>query len=233
MLKKFPEQALRFAVDGVIPPSALGQARHAQQLEHYARRRAGAMMAPLPGQIAQAKKDARLTGYTHGYADAIAEVVPHLAALLADVHSLRDGLRQQLCNVLTRSLQAEGVHAELIVQRCAQQLASPDPILLFLPEQDLLLRQALQARLQALPGADAVQLRSTDGPHALLKVGSRVLELDPVGPLLVALDDELDVAALEEEARRRAQAYVDSFTPRARPAAAHPSGHKEPVHAPR
>lgn len=211
MLKRFPETALRFAIDGVIAPSVLREAARAVQLEHYARRRAAALMAPLPGHIERVKKEARLEGYAQGYVEGITQAVPHLAAMLADAQAVRATLRQQLCDAVRCSLEDEDVAAELIVQRCEKSMADADDLVLYLPESNPQLRQAVSGKLQALAASRNVVLRSTNGPYPLLQAGGRLLELDPAGALLAAIDLEAGAPALDAEARARARAYVEGF----------------------
>lgn len=211
MLKQFPEVILDYAAGGVISPSALGCAARATQLEQVARQRAGAALGEIPERAEQALRQARLDGHAKGYVDAVLAAVPHLVNLLADAQQLRASLRAQLQQVLECSLQAEGVAHELIVNRCRRALAGTDEITLYLPEKDTLLADALREGLSGLDGGTRVQLRATQSPYPALKAGPLMAELDPVGPLLAAIDAPVDTAVLEAAAQQHAMTYATEF----------------------
>ena len=209
MLKSFPEQALNFAVGGVISPSALGQAARADQLLAAARRRAADTLDGVPAQVAQATAEARRDGFHQGYTEALSEVVPLLQATLADVQTLREAVLGQIRTVISASLAAEAVDAELVIRRCEQALAAGETALrLHLPPQHETLRAALQQRLEQQQPALPLQVLSGQGELPVLSVGALVYELDPANAMGRAVEDRVDLEALEAGARTRAARYV-------------------------
>lgn len=218
MLKSFPEQALSFAVGGVISPSALGQAARADQLVSTARRRAAAVLEEVPAQVSLATAHARRDGFHQGYAEAVTHAVPLLEAALADVQTLREAVLGQLRAVVGASLAAESVEADLVIRRCEQALANGETdIRLHVPPQMDALRKALQQRLaQHTPELPLVVLEG-QGALPVLSVGALVYELDPVHALSRAVEASVDVDALEAGARERASRYLAEINARLKP----------------
>lgn len=209
MLKSFPELVLAHAQDGVIAPSALGRAARADQLESAARRRATALLDALPAQVDDATAQARIDGFSQGYADAIAEAVPLLVAALGDVQLLRAAVLDQLRQVITASLAAEGVDAALVVRRCEQLLAGAGSTMeLYVPEQMPALGEAVLAQLADKPWAASLKLLSARSALPMLKAGPLLFELDPSGSIAAAVEASVDAQALEAGARQRATAYL-------------------------
>ncbi len=209
MLKSFPEHVLAHAQDGVIAPSALGQAARADQLESAARRRATALLDALPAQVDGATAQARIDGFSQGYADAIAEAVPLLVAALGDVQSLRAAVLARLREVITASLAAEGVDAALVVARCEQLLAGADAGMeLYVPAQMPALGEAVLAQLADRPWATSLTLLSARSALPMLKAGPLLFELDPAGAIAAAVEASVDAQALEAGARQRATGYL-------------------------
>lgn len=209
MLKRFPDSALAFAVDGVIPPRALGHARHAAQLEQAARRRARAAMDEANAQVAGQRQQAHADGFAAGYSEGLQQAVAPLAALLADVAQLRARLREETREALQAALTLSGADTEVIVQGCRRLLEHPEhTVCLYLPRQATALSNAVRARLQAALDAGQLQLRTTDGPQPMLHAGPLVLELDLHGPLLATADPLLDTATVDAAARQRGQDYA-------------------------
>lgn len=209
MLKSFPEHVLPHARQGVIAPSALGQAARAEQIESAARRRASDVLSALPDQVDAAKTQARRDGFSAGYADAIAEAVPLLAAALNDVQALREAVLGKVREVIAASLAAEGVEAALVVRRCEQLLASTGPGLeLYVPGHTPELGAAVLARLAETSPAAELQVLPAQTPLPILKAGPLLFELDPVGAMAAAVETRVDADALEAGARERAAAYI-------------------------
>jgi len=218
MLKSYPEQALSFAVDAVISPSALGQAARADQLLSNARRRAAATLDGVPAQVALATAQARRDGFHQGYAEAITHAVPLLEAALADVQSLREAVLGQLRTVIRASLAAESVEAELVIRRCEQALANGETdIRLHIPPQMDALREALQQRLAQHTPMLPLQVLDGQGALPVLSAGALVYELDPVHALSRAVEASVDASALEAGARERACAYLAAINARLKP----------------
>ncbi len=215
MLKSFPEHVLAHAQGGVIAPSALGQAARADQLESAARRRASAVLGALPEQVDAAIAQARLDGFRQGYADAIAEAVPLLAAALGDVQTTRDAVLGQVREVISASLAAEGVDAALVVRRCEQLLgAAESGLVLYVPEQMAALGDTVLAQLGTKDDAPSVQIVAARSALPMLKAGPLLFELDPVGAMTAAVEASVDAEALEAAARQRAGAYVSGIDTR-------------------
>ncbi len=209
MLKSFPEYVLAHAQGGVIAPSALGQAARADQLETAARRRASEVLGALPGQVEAATSEARLAGFGQGYADAIGEAVPLLAAALGNVQAVRDAVLGQVREVIAASLAAEGVDASLVVRRCEQLLGNADTgLVLYVPEQMPTLGDAVREQLARKPDAPALQLLSARSALPMLKAGPLLFELDPAGAITTAVEASVDADALDAAARQRANDYV-------------------------
>lgn len=215
MLKSFPEHVLSHAQGGVIAPSALGQAARADQLETAARRRASAVLGALPEQVDAAIAQARLDGFSQGYADAIAEAVPLLAAALGDVQATRDAVLGQVREVISASLAAEGVDAALVVRRCEQLLgAAESSLVLYVPEQMPALGETVLAQLATKADVPSVQIVASRSALPMLKAGPLLFELDPVGAMAAAVEASVDAEALEAAARQRAGAYVSGIDTR-------------------
>lgn len=215
MLKSFPEHVLAHAQGGVIAPSALGQAARADQLEAAARRRASAVLGALPEQVDAAIAQARLDGFRQGYADAIAEAVPLLAAALGDVQTTRDAVLGQVREVISASLAAEGVDAALVVRRCEQWLgAAESGLVLYVPEQMPALGETVLAQLATKADAPSVQIVAARSALPMLKAGPLLFELDPAGAMAAAVEASVDADALEAAARQRASAYVSGIDAR-------------------
>lgn len=215
MLKSFPEHVLAHAQGGVIAPSALGQAARADQLEAAARRRAAAVLGALPEQVDAATAQARLDGFREGYADAIAEAVPLLAAALGDVQATRDAVLGQVREVIAESLAAEGVEAALVVRRCEQLLgAAESALVLYVPEQMPALGESVLAQLATKADAPCVQMVASRSALPMLKAGPLLFELDPAGAMAAAVEASVDADALEAAARQRASAYVSGIDAR-------------------
>ena len=209
MLKSFPEHVLAHAQGGVIAPSALGQAARADQLESAARRRASEVLGALPGQVDAATHEARLAGFGQGYADAISEAVPLLAAALGNVQAVREAVLGQVREVIAASLAAEGVEAALVVRRCEQLLGSADTgLVLYVPEQMPAFGEAVREQLAQNPDGPALQLLSARSALPMLKAGPLLFELDPVGAITAAVEASVDADALDAAARRRASDYA-------------------------
>ncbi|WP_282298188.1 hypothetical protein [Stenotrophomonas sp. PS02289] len=218
MLKSFPEQALNFAVGGVISPSALGQAARADQLVSMARRRAADVLDAVPAQVAVATEQARRDGYHDGYAEAVAEAVPLLEAALADVQTLREAVLGQLRAVIAASLAAESVEAELVIRRCEQAFADGETdIRLHVPPQLEALRDAVRQRLAQHTPMLPLQVLGGQGTLPVLSVGALVYELDPVHALSRAVEASVDANVLEAGARERASAYLAAINARLKP----------------
>ena len=215
MLKSFPEHVLAHAQGGVIAPSALGRAARADQLESAARRRASAVLGALPEQVEAATAQARLDGFQQGYADAIAEAVPLLAAALGDVQATREAVLGQVREVMTASLAAEGVDAALVVRRCGQLLgAAESGLVLYVPGQMPALGEAVLAQLVAKDQAPSLQIETAQSALPMLKAGPLLFELDPAGAMAAAVEASVDADALEAAARQRAGAYVSGIDAR-------------------
>lgn len=215
MLKSFPEHVLAHAQGGVIAPSALGQAARADQLESAARRRASAVLGALPEQVDAAIAQARLDGFQQGYADAVAEAVPLLAAALGDVQALREAVLGQVREVISASLTAEGVEATLVVRRCEQlRAAAESGLVLYVPERMPELGEAVLAQLGAQAQAPAIEVMPARSALPMLKAGSLLFELDPAGAMVAAVEASVDAEALEAAARQRAGAYVSGIDSR-------------------
>lgn len=209
MLKSFPEYVLPHAQGGVIAPSALGQAARADQLESVARRRAAHVLGNVPAQVDTALAQARMDGFEQGYADAISEAVPLLAAALGDVQALRAAVLGQLREVVGASLAAEGVEASLVVRRCEQLLgAASTELVLHVPERTPALAEAVRAALAQMPAPPALQIVPTRSALPMLKAGPLLFELDPVTAIAAAVEASVDTDALEAAARQRAGAYA-------------------------
>jgi hypothetical protein len=209
MLKSFPEHVLAHAQGGVIAPSALGQAARADQLESAARRRASDVLGALPGQVDAATTEARLAGFGQGYADAISEAVPLLAAALGNVQAVRAAVLGQVREVIAACLAAEGVDAALVVRRCEQLLGNADTgLVLYVPEQMPALGEAVRAQLAQKPDAPALKLLSARSALPMLKAGPLLFELDPVGAVTAAVEASVDADALDAAARQRASDYA-------------------------
>ncbi|MEG2804546.1 hypothetical protein [Stenotrophomonas sp.] len=208
MLKTYPEHLLRLARDGVIGPRAMGAATHGGQIEQAARRRAGQALAEVATQAEQARAAAAAQGRAEGLADAIAQALPPLTALLGDAAALRQAALAELALALRESLAAEGLCAALVIQRCTRLLAGTDAITVYVPQADTALVEALQARLAALPAAqrDAVQIRRAGVPLPLLKAGGIMVELDPQAAVMAAVDHALDSTLVQANALQRRQA---------------------------
>lgn len=218
MLKSFPEQALNFAVGGVIAPSALQQAARADQLLAVARRRAAQALDGIPAQVAEATTQAHRDGFHKGYADALTQVVPLLQATLADAQILREHVLGQLRSVITASLAAESIDAQLVVKRCEQALAGGETALcLHVPPQMGALREALQAELSQRVPALPLQVLAGQGELPVLAVGPLVYELDAAGSMSRAVEASIDAEALEAGARERATAYLTALNARLKP----------------
>ncbi|MFL9584729.1 hypothetical protein [Stenotrophomonas sp. AB1(2024)] len=208
-MKSFPEHVLAHAQGGVIAPSALGQAARADQLESAARRRASAVLGAVPAQVDAAIAQARVDGFRQGYADAIAEAVPLLAAALGDVQALREAVLGRLREVIAASLAAEGVEATLVVRRCEQLLAAAESsLVLYVPEQNPELGDAVLAHLAGQPQAPALQVATARSALPMLKAGPLLFELDPVSAIAAAVEASVDADALETAAQQRAGAYA-------------------------
>jgi hypothetical protein len=215
MLKSFPEHVLAHAQGGVIAPSALGQAARADQLESAARRRASAVLGALPEQVDAAIAQARLDGFQQGYADAVAEAVPLLAAALGDVQALREAVLGQVREVISASLAAEGVEATLVVRRCEQlRDAAESGLVLYVPERMPELGDAVMALLAGQAQAPALEVVPARSALPMLKAGPLLFELDPVGAMATAVEASVDADALEAAARQRAGAYVSGIDTR-------------------
>lgn len=209
MLKRFPDTALAFAVDGVIPPRALGHARQAGQLEQAARRRARTTMDEAATQAAAQRQQAHADGFAAGYSEGLRQAVAPLAALLADVAQLRARLREETRNALQAALAGSGADTEVIVQGCRRLLEHPDDtVCLYLPRHAAALADAVRGRLQAALDAGQLQLRSTDAPQPMLHAGPLVLALDLHGPVLAAAEPLLDAATVELAATQRGRDYA-------------------------
>lgn len=215
MLKSFPEQALAYAVDGVIAPSALGQAARADQLLASARRRATALLDGVPAQVEQATAQAHRDGFHAGYAEAVALAVPMLGAALADVQALRDTVLGHIRSVITASLAAEGVDAQLVVRRCEQALgAGETAMVLHVPAHMGPLQQAVQAQLTQCEPVPPLQITAAESALPMLRLGPMVFELDPAGATTRAVENQVDADALETAARARASAYLAAVNAR-------------------
>lgn len=209
MLKSFPEHALSHAQGGVIAPSALGQAARADQLESAARRRAAHVLGNVPAQVDAAVAQARMDGFEQGYADAISEAVPLLAAALGDVQALRAAVLGQLREVIGASLAAEGVDAALVVRRCEQLLgAGSSELVLHVPDRTAALADAVRAAMAQMPTPPALQILPTRSALPMLKAGPLLFELDPANAIAAAVEASVDTDALEAAARQRAGAYA-------------------------
>lgn len=218
MLKSFPEQALNFAVGGVIAPSALEQAARADQLLAVARRRAAQTLDGVPAQVAEATAQAHRDGFHKGYADALTQVVPFLQATLADAQTLREHVLGQLREVITASLAAESIDAQLVVQRCERALTGGETALrLHVPAQMDVLREALQLELSQRVPALPLQVLAGQGDLPVLSVGPLVYELDAAGSMSRAVESSVDAEALEAGARARAAAYLAALNARLKP----------------
>jgi hypothetical protein len=218
MLKSFPEHVLAHAQGGVIAPSALGHAARADQLEAAARRRAAAVMDALPEQVSTATAQARIAGFSQGYADAIAQAVPLLAAALGDVQALREAVLGRLRDVVSASLAAEGVDAALVVRRCEQLLScTEDTLVLFVPEQTPELGAAVLAQLAQLPQVPTLQTRPAQSALPMLQAGPLLFELDPMSAMAAAVEASVDVDAIEAGARQRAAAYTAGIEAQLKP----------------
>lgn len=218
MLKSFPEQALNFAVGGVIAPSALEQAARADQLLAVARRRAAQTLDGVPAQVAEATTQAHRDGFHKGYADALTQVVPLLQATLADAQTLREHVLGQVRAVITASLAAESIDAQLVVQRCEQALAGGETALqLHVPVQMDVLRNALQDELSQRVPALPLQVLAGQGELPVLSIGPLVYELDAAGSMSRAVEASVDAEALEAGARERAAAYLAALNARLKP----------------
>lgn len=215
MLKSFPEHVLAHAQGGVIAPSALGQAARADQLESAARRRASAVLGALPEQVDAAIAQARVDGFAQGYADAIAEAVPLLAAALGDVQATRQAVLGQVRDVIAASLAEEGVEAALVVRRCEQLLGAAEAdLVLYVPEQMPALGEAVMSQLSANAAVPVVRIQPARSSLPMLKAGPLLFELDPVGAMASAVEASVDADALEAAARQRAGAYVSGIDAR-------------------
>lgn len=218
MLKSFPEQALNFAVGGVIAPSALEQAARADQLLAVARRRAAQTLEGVPEQVAEATTQARRDGFHKGYADALTQVVPLLLATLADAQTLREHVLGQVRAVIIASLAAESIDAKLVVQRCELALAGGETALrLHVPAQMGALREALQAELSQRVPALPLQVLAGQGELPVLSVGPLVYELDAAGSMTRTVEASVDAEALDAGARERAAAYLAALNARLKP----------------
>ncbi|WP_313456227.1 hypothetical protein [Stenotrophomonas sp.] len=217
-MKSFPEQALNFAVGGVIAPSALEQAARADQLLAVARRRAAQTLDGVPAQVAEATTQAHREGFHKGYADALTQVVPLLHATLADAQTLREYVLGQMRTVITASLDVESIDAQLVIQRCEQALAGGETALrLHVPAQMETLRDALQGELSQRVPALPLQVLAGQGELPVLSIGPLVYELDAAGSITRAVEASVDAEALEAGARERAAAYLAALNARLKP----------------
>ncbi|MFI8718515.1 hypothetical protein ACIGHF_11645 [Stenotrophomonas sp. NPDC077464] len=214
-MKSFPEHVLAHAQGGVIAPSALGQAARADQLEAAARRRASQVLGAVPAQVETALAQAREDGFSQGYADAIGEAVPLLAAALGDVQALRASVLGQLREVVSTSLAAEGVDAALVVRRCEQVFGqAPTTLALHVPEHTPGLGDAVLALLAQRENSPPLQILPARSALPMLKAGPLLFELDPVNAIAAAVEASVDAGTLETAARARARAYAAAINSR-------------------
>ncbi len=158
---------------------------------------------------------ARVDGFGQGYADAIAEAVPLLAAALGDVQATRQAVLGQVREVISASLAAEGVDAALVVRRCEQLLGTADAgLVLYVPGQMPALGETVLAQLATKADAPPVQVVASRSALPMLKAGPLLFELDPVGAIAAAVEASVDADALEAAARQRAGAYVSGIDAR-------------------
>jgi len=162
-----------------------------------------------------ATTEARLAGFGQGYADAISEAVPLLAAALGNVQAVREAVLGQVREVIAASLTAEGVDAALVVRRCERLFGNADAgLVLYVPEQMPELGDAVRAQLAQRPDAPALQLLSARSTLPMLKAGPLLFELDPVGAMSAAVEASVDADALATAARQRASDYAAGINAR-------------------
>lgn len=205
MLRTIPSSATAFAADGIIPASAVGAARDAQQLGEHARRRAGAVLQQAQADAAAMADQAVLQGYIDAHVVTLGALLPALHAALTNLDGLRADVLRQVATALQACLHEQGVQQALI-ERCLAHLqptATARPILR-LPEHAQALFDALSA---ALP-ADAVDVRRAAVLLPSIEWGQQMLELDPAAPLQALAAELFDSDQLQADANAAAQRFL-------------------------
>ncbi|HEY9134098.1 MAG TPA: hypothetical protein VIM98_20290 [Dyella sp.] len=206
MLRAIASTAASYAVEGVIPASAIASASRAEQLEHIARKRADTLLKTAKEQAQDITRHAMAQGYAHGYADAMAAFIPQAMDLLSQERALVDAAVARLRILVQETFGQVGMEAALIAHCCAMSAEAPtERALLRLPRG----RDDLLAALTELPSMRCVELRLDDVVHPLLELGKLVFEFDPERELLKEAEPLLRNRALKESLARTADAYVE------------------------
>lgn len=214
MLKIIPDFAIKYALDGVIKASALGQAASAQRLQDVARARARAMVEQAESEALRLRRAALAEGYREGYADALAAFLPQVQATRRQETALVEAALARIRQTLRATLHDLGFEEALIARWSALQAPGcPAPLILHLPPQ----REALAERLRQRPELDAVDIRIGHALNcAVLVAGDQVFEFNPEQPLLEQVADLMADPELAPELQRMSAEFAAALLARMR-----------------
>jgi hypothetical protein len=206
MLRVIASSALHYAVDGVIPGSAVGHAARAERLEEAARTRVSRMLGDAETQADSAFHRATAEGYAQGYADAVAAFIPQAMELLQQEHMLAEAALEHVGRVLRSDLERLGFETPMIAQWCSLHAGDAAArATLRIPSA----REDLADALAADPRMRAIDIRLEDVAHPLLEVGKLAFEFDPDRLLLKKAASVVFDEAWQEQLSRSAATYAE------------------------
>ncbi len=213
MLRTIPSSSIAYAIDGIIPAAAIGEASRAERMDAFARRRARALLAEAGAEAQRLREQALVDGYTQGCSEALAAFVPLALDLLRQEETLRTAALAKVREALRDSLGRLDVEGPLIASWCTLHIADAEvaPVL-HLPVG----REDLGRHLRGVPALSRLEIRTGDVDFPVLDTGTLVFEFDPERQLIRETRAVFDDAGLAAEVQGLAEDYARTLLSRLR-----------------
>jgi hypothetical protein len=205
--------AVAYAIDGVIPAAAIGEASRAERMDAFARRRARALLADAGAEAQRLREQALVDGYTQGCAEALTAFVPLAVDLLRQEEALRNSALAQVREALRDTLGRLDVESSLIANWCELHIAEAETVpVLHLP----IAREDLERYLRGVPVLAGLEIRTGEVDFPVLDTGTLVFEFDPERQLIRETRAVFDDARFTSEVQGLAEDYARTLLSRLR-----------------
>ena len=213
MLRTIPSSSIAYAIDGIIPASAIGEASRAERMDAFARRRARVLLAEAEAEAERLRDQALADGYAKGCSEALAAFVPLAMDLLRQEDALKQAALGQVRKALRDTLERLDVEAPLIASWCSLHIADAEvaPVL-HLPVG----REDVEQHLRGVPALSRLDIRAGEVDFPVLDTGTLVFEFDPERQLIRETRAVFDDAGLATEVRGLAEDYARTLLSRLR-----------------
>jgi hypothetical protein len=213
MLRTIPSSSVAYAIDGIIPAAAIGEASRAERMDAFARRRARAVLNDAGAEAERLRQQAVADGFALGCTEALAAFVPLALDLLRQEEVLRSAALAQVREALRDTLGRLDVEGPLIERWCALHVAESAVVpVLHLPAG----RADLEHPLRAIPALAHLEIRVGEGEFPVLDTGTLVFEFDPERQLIRETRSVFDDVGLATEVQGLAEDYARTLLARLR-----------------